>query len=165
MIDFRAAIGAYQVAPTLPKFLKIKKLGIDARVKSLGVNSKNEFLAPSNTYDTGWYDGSAKPGESESNGAILIDGHLHGPRLPGVFANINKLSGGDVIQLQRGDNTIYNYKVVKVQSYDANTLDMRLALASVQPGQPGLNLITCGGKYDRVSGYSQRTIVFAVLQK
>lgn len=155
-------ISAYQVAPSLPKFLKIPSLGISARVKALGVNSNNELLAPSNIYDTGWYNASAKPGDSEAKGAILIDGHVHGPTYPGVFSKIKSLKAGDELQIQRGDNQLFRYQVVKVQNYDANTLDMRLAMASITPGKAGLNLITCGGKYDKKTGYSQRTLVFAV---
>lgn len=156
---------AYRVAHGLPKFLKVPGLGIDARVKSLGVDSKNFVLAPTNIYDVGWYNESAKPGDSEANGAILLDGHVHGPTLPGVFSNIKSLKEGDEIQVQRGDDQIFKYKVVKVQQFSVKTLDMRIALASITPGTPGLNLMTCGGKYDRIDGYTDRTIVFAVLQK
>ena len=157
--------GSYKVAAGLPKFLQVPSLGIDARVKSLGVDSKNVVLAPTNIYDVGWYNESAKPGDSDANGAILLDGHVHGPTLPGVFSKIQDLKTDDEIQIQRGDDQIFKYKVVKVQQFSAKTLDMRVALASVQPGTAGLNLITCSGKYDRVNGYSERTIVFAISQK
>lgn len=157
-----ANVRAYQVAPNLPKYIKISRLGLFARIKSMGVNNKNELMAPSNIYDAGWFNSSAKPGDSDDKGAILIDGHVHGPTYPGVFNSIKKLKPGDEIQIQRGDNQTFKYSVVRVQNYDANTLDMRLAMASVIPGKPGLNLITCGGKYDRATGYNQRTLVFAV---
>lgn len=158
-------VGAYQVAPSLPKYIKIPSLGINARVKPLGVNNKNELLAPNSIYDAGWYNASAKPGDSGVNGAMLIDGHVHGPTQPGVFNKIKNLREGQIIQVQRGDNKVFSYKVAKVQNYDAKNLDMAVALSSIQPGQPGLNLITCAGKYDRKAGYPERTIVFAVLQK
>lgn len=157
------SFGSYQVAANLPKYLKIPKLGTSARVIPLGVTTSNELKAPTNIYDTGWYEASAHPGDAASLGAVLIDGHVHGPTLPGVFANIKKLVADDTIQIVRGDNQVFTYKVVKVQNYDATTIDMGMMLTSIQPGQPGLNLITCGGPFDRKTGeYTQRTAVFAV---
>lgn len=161
--ETKPASSNYAVAPNMPKYLKIAKLGINARVLALGVTSDNQLKAPTNIYDTGWYNASAHPGDAASNGAILIDGHVHGPTLPGVFSAINTLTAGDTIQIVRGDNKIFNYAVVKTQSYDADKMDMSLGLISAQPGQPGLNLITCSGKYDRKSGeYNQRMLVSAV---
>lgn len=158
-------ISGYKVAPNLPKYIKIPSLSVDARVKPMGVTSKNALQAPKNIYDAGWYSASAKPGDPGSNGAILIDGHVHGPTLPGVFSKIKTLSAGEEIAIQRGDDAVYTYKVVKVQNYDAKSLDLGIGLTSAQPGLPGLNLITCGGKFNQSSGqYDERTIVFAVLQ-
>ena len=157
-----ASIASYQVAPTLPRYIRIPSIGVYARVKALGVNSKNELLAPSNIYDAGWYVNSSKPGDDNDKGAMLIDGHVHGPTYPGVFYKLKNLKPGSEISIQRGDNHFFKYEVVKVQNYDADSLDMRIAMASIKPGEHGLNLITCGGKYTKANGYSQRTIVFAV---
>lgn len=155
----------YQVAPLLPKFIKIGKLGVNARIKPLGVTADNQLQAPTNIYDAGWYNASARPGDSDTNGAILIDGHVHGPTLPGVFSNLKQLQIGDSIEIARGDNQVFAYQVVKVQDYDAKTLNLGIALVSAQPGKPGLNLITCSGSYNRATNqYAQRTIVFAVQQ-
>jgi hypothetical protein len=160
-----SSISSYQVAPELPKFIKIPSLSVNGRVKSLDVTKDNALQAPRNIYDAGWYSASAKPGDSGSNGAILIDGHVHGPTKPGIFSSIKNLKSNDIVTIQRGDDKVFNYKVVKVQNYDSKTLDMGIALASIQPGVQGLNLITCGGKFNQSTGqYEQRTIVFAVLQ-
>jgi len=154
---------AYQVAPNVPKYLKIPKLNVNARVSALGLDSSNALKAPYNIYDAGWYDASARPGDDASLGAVLIDGHVHGPTKPGVFVGLKKLVVGDTIQIVRGDNQVFTYQVSKVQNYDANTMDMGMMLTSAQPGKPGLNLITCGGPYDHKTGeYTERTAVFAV---
>ena len=156
-------VSGYKVVPDLPKIIQIAKLNVYARVKPVSVNAKNELQAPANIFDAGWYDGSARPGDTPGNGATLIDGHVHGPTLPGVFANIKKLVPGDTIQIIRGDNKTYTYSVVKVQNFNATNLDIGTALTSVQPGKAALNLMTCGGKYDTVKGeYEERTVVFAV---
>ena len=156
---------SYHVAPDLPKFIKIPSQSINARILPLGVTSNNTVQSPNNIFDAGWYNGSAKPGDAGTNGAILIDGHVHGPSLPGVFANLKKMKLGDSIQIQRGDNKIFTYKVVNVQSYDAKTFSLGPALTSAKAGTPGLNLITCGGKYNQSEGgYTQRVVVYAILQ-
>lgn len=153
----------YAVAPTLPKMLTIPKLKVNARVVQLNVTKTGDLQAPTNIYDTGWYKASAKPGDGPGSGAMLIDGHVHGPTLPGVFMNIKKLVAGDTITITRGDGQKFNYVVIKTQNYDANTIDMGMVLTSIQPGKAGLNLMTCGGPYDQQSGhYTQRTVVFAV---
>ncbi len=157
------AVKTYQVAPDLPKYIEIPKLNVKARVKSLSVNAKNELQAPNSIYDAGWYNGSAKPGDGPGSGAAVIDGHVHGPTQPGIFVNLKKLVAGDIITITRGDNKVISYKVVKTQNYEAANLDIGNALTSAIPGQSALNLITCGGPYDKASGeYTQRTIVFAI---
>jgi len=150
---------AYHVAPDIPRTLSIPKLGINARVLRLGVKTNGEIKTPSNIYDAGWYDGSAKPGEP---GALFIDGHVHGPTLPGVFVGLKKLVAGDKITLRRGDGQVFSYHVVKSQSYDKDNVDMGAAFNSVVPGRPELNLITCYGSYDKSGEYNNRLIVFAV---
>ena len=156
-------MGTYRVAPDLPQQIIIPKLYVYARVRSMSVNDKNELQAPGNIYDTGWYNASAKPGSGAGSGAMLIDGHVHGPTQPGVFVNIKKLVAGDDIQVVRGDGKTFHYSVVKVQNVDAANLDIGASLTSATPGKPALNLITCGGPFDKQTGeYTQRTLVFAV---
>jgi len=152
-------LGAYVVPPNQPRYLKIPKLNVDARVRQLGVTAQGQLQAPNNIYDTGWYNGSSKPGDA--GGAVLIDGHVHGPTLPGVFYNLKSLLPGDIIQIERGDGKVFSFKVVKLQSYDANNVDMAAALTSIVPGKLGLNLMTCTGKV-KGTEYEQRLIVFAV---
>ena len=159
-----ASMGSYKVAPDLPQQIIIPKLYVYARIRSLSVNSNNELQAPGNIFDAGWYNASAKPGSGPGSGAMLIDGHVHGPTQPAVFANIKKLVAGDSIQIIRGDGKKFSYSVVKTQNVDAANLDIGSSLTSAIPGKSALNLITCGGRYDRkTSQYLERTIVYAVI--
>lgn len=155
--------GAYAVPPDQPRFLKIPKLSVDARVLKLGLKADGELRTPNTIFDTGWYQKSAKPGDA--GGAILIDGHVHGPTLPGVFYNLKKLQPGDTIQLERGDGKTFEFKVVGSHAYPADTVDMAAALTSAVPGKLGLNLITCTGSVNiHTDSYNQRLIVFAVAE-
>ncbi|HYF96543.1 MAG TPA: class F sortase [Patescibacteria group bacterium] len=154
-------VNSYQVPWDSPKKIKINKLSVNALVRALGTKENGELKAPSNIYDTGWYNQSAKPGE---HGAMLIDGHYRGPTKPGVFKNINNLVKGDVITIERGDGKTFDYKVVKTEVYDADKVPMASALVPIEPGKPGLNLITCGGKYNPSTKlYDERIMVFASL--
>lgn len=161
-----AAVNSYQVAPNLPKYLIISKLKIDARILQVNVASSGALGTPPDIYDTAWYSGSATPGEPASDGAVLIDGHVHGPTLPGVFMNIKNLVPGDTIQVIRGDNQTYTYIVDKTNTIPVAQVNMKQLLSSYQTSAQGLNLITCGGPFDAKSwAYTERVEVFASLSQ
>lgn len=154
-------IATYKVAADAPRVISIEKINVKSRVLALGVKSNNELKAPVNIYDTGWYLESAKPGEP---GAMLLDGHVTGPTQKGIFYDLKKLVAGDVIEIERGDGKKFNYSVVNSKTYDKDKVDMAAALTPVEPGKPGLNLITCAGSFNKQSDqYEDRLIVFATL--
>jgi sortase (surface protein transpeptidase) len=153
------SLGQYAVAPDLPRYLKIPKLGVNARVMQVGVNTAGALGSPSNVFDTAWYTGSAKPGQP---GATLIDGHVSSWTTHGVFYGIAGLVAGDNLQIVRGDGAVLNYRVVKTQLYPASNVDMKAAIAPVTAGKPGLNLITCAGQVKKgTTQFSKRVVVFA----
>lgn len=153
------AYANYVVAPELARYIKIPKLGIDARVLQVGVKANGEIATPNNVHDTAWYSGSAKPGQP---GATVINGHVSSWTSRGVFYNVKNLVAGDTIQIQKGDNAIVSYKVVKSQVYDADKVDMQAAIQPVTPGKSGLNLITCAGQVKKgTNEFTQRLVVFA----
>jgi len=154
-------IRSYSVPPGDPRFITIPKLSVEARVVKKNVDSNGQLGTPNNIFDTGWYQKSALPGDA--GGAILIDGHVHGPTKQGVFYDLKKLVAGDVINIERGDSKKYNFKVVKIEYYPDDKVDMAAAMMSVDPSKLGLNLITCTGKLrPGTTQYEQRLIVFAV---
>lgn len=154
------AVRDYTVAPDMPRRISIPKIGVNARILAMGVKDDNQLMAPANIYDTGWYQQSAKPGQ---NGAMLIDGHVSGRTLKGVFSKLDQLGEGDRISVERGDGQLFSYKVVKTQSYPKDAVDMAAAITPVIAGKQGLNLVTCAGTRENgTAGYSERLIVFAV---
>lgn len=153
------AVSNYAVGPTMPRYLNIPKLGVHARVLSLGILNNGALATPNNVFDVGWYNESTLPGQP---GAMLIDGHVSSWTSHGVFYGIKKLVSGDEIQVVRGDGTVFNYQVVRNQVFDHNDVDMQAAVTPVDPNAPGLNLITCTG--DVISGtneFNERILVFA----
>lgn len=154
-----SAVAEYIVAPDMPRYLIIPKLGVDARVLSVGLDDNGLLKTPSSIFDTAWFNQSAMPGQ---DGAMLIDGHVSSWTAHGVFHDLKKLLAGDVIKIQRGDDAVFNYEVVKVQLYDAENVDMVAATMSIDATKPGLNLISCAG--DVITGtndFNQRIVVFA----
>lgn len=151
-------LASYQVAPTKPRIVSIPKIGVKARIVPEGVTKDGSLAAPGNVYDTGWYTASSLPG---TQGAMLLDGHVSSWTTNGVFYNLKKLQAGDIVTVERGDTKTYQYKVVKMQTYSADAVDMNAAVTPVVPGTPGLNLITCGGKVKPgTSEFTERVVVF-----
>lgn len=156
------AVRSYAVAPNLPRYIDIAKLGVHARVMPMSVNRKNELQAPDNVHNVGWYNASSLPGQ---NGAMLLDGHSGIGNYKGVFNGLQKLAAGDVIDITRGDGTKFSYQVVSVNTVAAKSVDMAGMIVSADTAKPGLNLITCAG--DQMPGtyqLNQRTLVRAVLK-
>jgi len=116
-----SSINNYLVAPNLPRYIDITKLGVHARVLSMGVNADDQLQSPGSVYDTGWYNASAQPGQP---GGMLIDGHISSWTTHGVFYGLNKLVVGDTISITRGDSKTFIYKVVKSQAVAVGNVDM-----------------------------------------
>ncbi|MCA9330060.1 class F sortase [Candidatus Saccharibacteria bacterium] len=153
-------MAAYQVDPMAPRYVRIAKINVFGRVQKQGVDASGNLKAPGNVHDVGWYQNSSRPGEA---GAMLLDGHVSGPTAKGVFYNIKNLVAGDELEVERGDGQKFTYKVVKSETTKAVDVDMANALTSAESSKPGLNLITCTGKFDSTTGqYEDRIIVYAV---
>lgn len=159
-----AEINNYTVPPDNPKYIAIPTIGVSpARVIRLGLLSNKSIATPDNVYDTGWYDGSAKPGQS---GAMFIYGHVSSWTAKGVFYNLKKLEPGDKVIITRGDNKKFTYEVVSSKVYNYKHVNMRAALSPIDPSKPGLNLMTCTGQVIKgTSEFNERLVVFASLVK
>lgn len=151
---------SYVVSPDAPRIISIPSIGVEARVLAVGVSATNELQTPKNIYDTAWYSGSSKPGMP---GAQFINGHVSGPTKPGVFKNLKQLKAGDKIKIERGDGQVFSYSITGVETLPVEQIDMTKLLVSSESDKPGLNLITCGGKFNtRTNHFEDRTVVYAV---
>ena len=156
-------IRTYLVAPQYPRYIRIPRIDLESRVRRLGLDRNGAVGTPNNINDTGWYDGSVKPGDKE--GASIIVGHVAGATLHGVFWDLSKLTIGDSIDVEKGNGEIVIYKVTKTQKVPADKLEMAQYLLPEVAGKHDLKLMTIAGKYDKVSGqYLNRLIVFAEQQ-
>jgi sortase (surface protein transpeptidase) len=155
-------VATYTVPPTDPKYIAIPAIGIsNTPILKLGLTSSGAIAVPDNIYETGWYEGSSKPGEA---GAMFIYGHVSSWTADGTFYNLHKLQPGDDILIRRGDNTTYTYRVIKSVVYPYNAVPMDTVLVPVDANAPGLNLMTCTGQVIQgTSDFNERLVVFTSL--
>jgi sortase A len=155
-------VASYTVPPTNPRYISIPAIGLSqSRVVELGLTHNNQIATPDNIYDTGWFNGSAKPGQ---NGAMFIYGHVSSWTANGAFHNLKKLRQGDNISITRGDGTTYVYQVVSSKVYPYNAVNMQEVLSPIMTNKPGLNLMTCTGAIIKgTSEFEKRLVVFTKL--
>ena len=152
-------VSAWTVAPNMPRYLSIPKLGTQARVLEVGRTEDNKVDAPQTIYDAGWYNGSSRVGSGK--GAALIDGHVSGYTSSGVFYNLKNLVKGDVVEVEMGNGKVYSYKVEHHEVVSLEDVDMAKALRPFDPSKEGLNLMTCGGSFNyETENYNERVIVY-----
>jgi LPXTG-site transpeptidase (sortase) family protein len=154
-------LASYTVAADLPRALRIEKLNIAARILPMGVNKDNSMQAPININDSGWYNGSSKPGEA---GAMVIDGHSSATNSAvhlGLFSALDTLENGDIVTVEKGDGTILSYKVIYKETVALDAVDMHKVMLPYGTAKEGLNLITCAGQWtDKNTTLDHRTIVY-----
>ena len=144
-----------------PKKLVIQKTGVSAFIQKLGVAKDNSIATPTNVHLAGWYNASAKPGQT---GLTVLVGHVAGKTTNGVFADLDKLLAGDMFSVELGDGTLLAYEVIQTQTVpEADALSF---LFSQQPNVASqLNLITCTGAYNAAtSSYPDRIILQAKMK-
>ena len=148
-------------APEDPKKIKIGKIAVDAFVQQAGVDQNKAVAVPNNVHLASWFTESVRPGQL---GLSIIDGHVSGPTVDGVFKNLNKLAKDDTFEIEQGNGVVLKYKVV--EKVELKVAESAAYLFSQKPEiKSQLNLITCGGQYDRTAKqFVNRVIVAASLQ-
>lgn len=160
-----SVVNAYAPPADQPRYITVPRLkNRKTRVLKMGLDNTNSIKTPRTTWDTGWYEGSSKPGDSV--GAALIVGHVSGLTTGGVFYNLYRVENGDEILVEMGDGTVYTYRVVGKEEVPLDGIDMNNYLVSKDIDKPGLTLMTCAGEYNPVTEtYDNRLAIFAVRDK
>jgi len=157
-----AVVNSYQPPADEPRYIHIPKIkNTKTRVLKMGTGKDGAVQTPRTTWDTGWFDGSSKPGDKV--GSALIVGHVSGLTGGGVFYNLYRLTEGDEIIVEMGDGTKHTYHVVSKEEVPAEGINMNNYLISKNIDKPGLTLMTCAGEYNPVTQtFENRLAVFAV---
>lgn len=138
--------------------LRIPKINVDALIENVGLTSDGVMDSPKGPDETGWYNLGPKPGEI---GSAVIDGHSGWKNgIPAVFDNLHKLSKGDKIYVEDEGGAVVTFIVRESRKYNPSADASDVFLST--DGKVHLNLITCGGIWDKISrSSSERLIVFA----
>ncbi|MET7476211.1 class F sortase [Streptomyces sp. NPDC005648] len=146
------------LARARPTRVVIPYIGVDAPVIGLGLDRDHRLTAPpeGDARQVGWYRDGPSPGE---RGTAVLVGHLDTDTGPAVFAGLGELTPGHLVELRRADGRTAVYTVDAVKSYEKAHFPDREVYGA--RGRPELRLITCGGAYDRRTGYTGNTVVFA----
>jgi LPXTG-site transpeptidase (sortase) family protein len=141
-----------------PVGLTIPAIKVASSVTRLGLNKDGTVEVPKDPDDAGWYGKGPIPGQ---NGSSVILGHVDSKAGPAVFYRLKNLEPGDQIAVELSDNTVARYRVARVAQY-ANRDFPAVKVYAGSPDRPALNLVTCGGKYDRAAGgYQSNVVVYA----
>lgn len=147
-----------QSSVKIPIRLVIPKINVDTEIESVGVTEKGEMAVPLGPTSATWFNLGPRPG---AMGSAVISGHYGWKNgIPAVFDNLNKLEVGDKIYIVDlvGGGTVF--VVREIRSY--NEKEDASNVFSSSDGKSHLNLITCGGTWNKeAKSYSNRLVVFA----
>ncbi|MDV5144618.1 class F sortase [Streptomyces sp. SBC-4] len=148
------------LARSRPTALAVPAITIEAPVTELGLDAAGRLATPpvENPRVVGWYAKGATPGE---RGTAVVVGHRDTSSGPAVFLNLDSLSPGNTVRVARADGRVAVFTVDRVRTYaKADFPDKEVYGAT---GRPELRLLTCGGSFDRSTGYEANIVVFAHL--
>nr|WP_240509290.1 class F sortase [Streptomyces agglomeratus] len=144
-----------------PLSVAVPAITIEAPVVGLGLEPQGHLAAPQvdNPRLVGWYRDGPTPGEA---GTSLLVGHRDTRTGPAIFLNLNALVPGDVVHVTREDHRIAVFTVDAVRTYKKEAFP-DAEVYGARAGRPELRILTCGGTFDKKTGYASNVVVFAHL--
>ncbi|MFJ5884423.1 class F sortase [Kitasatospora cineracea] len=155
-----AAPAAAALAPSDPTRLRIPSIAVDASFTPLGLDASGALGTPpvGRPDLVGWYRDAPAPG---ADGTAVVVGHVDDRHGPGVLYRLGLLRPGLTIAVTRQDRRTATFTVDAVRSYPKSAFPSGEVYAPT--GRAELRVITCGGHYDRHTGYDSNTVVYAHL--
>ncbi|WP_320776456.1 class F sortase [Streptomyces sp. CRN 30] len=156
--DGRKAVPA--LPPSPPDRVRIPAIGVSAPLTGLGLTAGGSLDVPPAENDNlaGWYEAGTTPGET---GTAIVAGHVDNAEGPAVFYRLGALRRGARIEVDRRDGGVAVFTVDRVEVYDAKEFPDEKVYGAAS--RPELRVITCGGGYERGTGYKGNVVVFAHL--
>ncbi|MFE5511570.1 class F sortase [Streptomyces sp. NPDC056529] len=156
-----ASQGALAPLPrSRPTAVAVPAITIEAPVTDLHLDRKGQLAAPpvDNPSIVGWYAKGPTPGE---RGTAVVVGHRDTLTGPAVFLNLGVLNPGNTVRVARADGKVAVFTVDRIKTYAKNDFPDEEVYGAT--GRPELRLLTCGGAFDRKTGYEANIVVFAHL--
>ena len=153
----RSARRRSPVKEPLPVNLAIPVLGLDTPLLRLGLNEDGTVEVPTAPQRAGWFRLGPVPGR---RGSSVILGHVDSVDGPAVFAGLSTMRRPDIVQVALEDDTIVSFEVTGIETFaNADFPAERVYAGTMRAAE--LNLVTCGGDYDRErGGYQSNVVVF-----
>ncbi|GAA2740497.1 MULTISPECIES: class F sortase [Kitasatospora] len=151
-------------APPLPASppvrMRIPAIKVDAPVTDVGLDDQDHLASPpmDNRNLVGWYRQGPTPGAA---GNALTVGHVDNHSGPTVFYRLGLLRRGDTIEVVRRDRKTAVFTVDSVRLFPKDAVPTDLVYGPTDRAE--LHVITCGGTYDRKTGYQSNVVVFSHL--
>lgn len=138
--------------------VRVPSIGIDTRqLTELGQREDRSLETPTDAATVGHYSGGAAPGE---RGPAVYASHVNYRGVPGGFANLADVEGGDQVLIERADGATVVYTVDRVEQVSKDAFPTARVYGPTVG--PELRLITCGGEFDSsVRSYEDNVVVFA----
>jgi sortase (surface protein transpeptidase) len=139
---------AAPVAPlddrSAPLELRIPAIGVSTPVSTLGLNPDNTVEVPTDFQRAGWFGLGPSPGQL---GSAVVLGHVDSYRGPAVFFRLRSLRPGDAVEVSLADGAIAHFAVTAVETYLKDQFPAERVYGP--HGNSALQLVTCGGEFDR----------------
>jgi len=144
-----------------PVRLEVGSIDISMPVVPVGVDERADMALPESVGDVGWYEFGARP--TDSAGTTVLAAHVDSRRDGlGPFARLRDVrKGASITVITNGDRRVH-YRVDSVDRIAKKTVPISDVFE--RDGDPRLVLITCGGAYDRGTGYRDNVVVTAFPQ-
>lgn len=147
--------------PSTPVRIMIKRLGINAPIRSVGLARDGTIQVPpaDNPNLVGWYRNMSTPGEA---GPAVMLGHKDTRTRSAVFSRLPEIRHGDTVEVKRQDGVTAVFTVGGIEQASKKTFPTERVYGPRDNAQ--LHLITCGGVYNRNTGhYTDNVIVYATM--
>ena len=150
-----ARSGAASASKVLPESLTIPAIQVSSDVIRLGLNKDQTVEVPKDPAMVGWYTRGPAPGQP---GSSVMLGHVDSKHGPAVFYRLRNLEATDRVAVRLSDGSVAHFEVTRVVTYANEDFPAQKVYAG-KPSRPVLNLVTCGGEYDRAAGGYQSNVV------
>jgi sortase (surface protein transpeptidase) len=131
---------------------------IDLPVVPVGVTEDETMELPNTVNAIGWYQFGARP--ADRSGTTVLAGHVDTRKEGlGPLAGLRSVDRGAEIKLTAADGTLRRYREREVRVIRKSRLPLEQIFA--RGDAETLIVITCGGPYDRQTGYRDNVVLTA----
>jgi hypothetical protein len=142
-----------------PVRIRIPSRRISSSLAHVGLAADGTVAAPTTWDQAAWYDKGPRPGQQ---GPAVIVGHIDSKSGPAVFFRLPDLRRGDDIYVDQSDGKTAHFTVTTKRQFPKSDFPADLVYANTL--KTSLQLLTCGGVFDRTTGhYKDNIVVSAVL--